>query len=130
MSCILLSQQSAVTEPLALPDLTRLKPLPCPVPWPNQPLHAGTPSVPYPLALPALPCQALLLCPVLRPYHPLQVRHLSPTQPLGPTTPHRLDLHFPCPRPLPWPYQPSQVPCHCSMIDAITLVFSFPGPFS
>ena len=64
-----------VSEPLALKDLTRLKPLPCPVPWPYKPLHMGPPSLPYPLALPALPCQTLLLCPVRRPYHPLQVRH-------------------------------------------------------
>ena len=124
--CIPFSQQSAGTEPLALPDLTRLKPLPCPVSWPYQPLHVGPPPLPYPLALPALPCQALLLCPVLRPYHPLQVRHPSSTQSLGPTTPHRLGLHLPCPPPLPLPYQPSQVPLHCLMIYAITLVFSFP----
>ena len=75
MLCIPFSQQSAGTEPLALPDLTHLKPLLCPVPWPYQPLHVGPPPLPYPLALPALPCQALLHCPVLRPYHPLQVRH-------------------------------------------------------
>ena len=90
MLCIPFSQQSAGREPLALQDLTRLKPLPCPVPWPYQPLHMGPPSLPYPLALPVLPCQALLLCPVLRPYHPLQVRHP--------------DLY-----PVPRPYYPSQV---------------------
>ena len=90
MLCIPFSQQSAGTEPLALPDLTRLKPLPCPVSWPYQPLHVGPPPLTYPQALPALPCQALLLCPVLRPYHPLQVRHP--------------DLY-----PVPRPYYPSQV---------------------
>ena len=90
MLCIPFSKQSAGREPLALQDLTHLKPLPCPVPWPYQPLHMGPPSLPYPLALPALPCQALLLCPVLRPYHPLQVRHP--------------DLY-----PVPRPYYPSQV---------------------
>ena len=84
MLCIPLRQQSAGTEPLALPDLTHLKPLPCPVPWPYQPLHMGPPSLPYPLALHAL------LCPLLRPYHPLQVRHP--------------DLY-----PVPRPYYPSQV---------------------
>ena len=115
MLCIPFSQQSAGTEPLALPDLTRLKPLPCPA------LSPGLTS----------PCMwALLLCLVLRPYHPLQVRHPSSTQSLGPTTPHRFGLHFPSPLPLPWPYQPSQVPLHCLMIYAITLVFSFPAPFS
>ena len=95
--CIPFSQQSVGTEPLALPDLTHLKPLPCPVSLPYQPLHVGPPPLPYPLALQALPCQALLHCPVLRPYHPLQVRHPSSTQSLGPTTPHRLGLHYPCP---------------------------------
>ena len=145
--CIPFSQQSAGAEPLALPDLTRLKPLPCPIPWPYQPLHMGPPSLPYPLALPALPCQAPLPCPILWPYQPSHVRPSSSalysgpttlnrsgiqtsTQSLGPTTPHRLGLHFPWPRPLPWPYQPSQMPLHCLMIYAITLVFSFPAPFS
>ena len=124
------SQQSAGTEPLALPDLTHLKPLPWPVPWPYQPLHMGP-----------------LPCPILWPYQPSHVRPSSSalysrpttlyrsgiqtsTQSLGPTTPHRLGLYFSWPRPLPWPYQPSQVPLHCLMIYAITLVFSFPAPFS
>ena len=90
---------------------------------------------------------APLRCPILWPYQPSHVRPSSSdlysgpttlyrsgipssTQSLGPTTPHRLGLHFPCPPPLPLPYQPSQVPLHCLMIYAITLVFSFPGPFS
>ena len=115
MLCTPFSQQSAGTEPLALPDLTRLKPLPCPVSWPYQPLHVGPPPLPCTQALPPSTGQASLF---------------YPWQSLGPTTPHRLGLHFPCPLPLPWPYQPSQVPLHCLMIYAITLVFSFPAPFS
>ena len=126
MLCIPFSQRSAGREPLALQDLTRLKPLPCPVPWPYQPLHMGPPSLP-----------------ILWPYQPSHVRPSSSalysgpttlsrtgiqtfTQSLGPTTPHRLGLHFPCPCPLPWPYQPSQVSLHCLMIYA----FSVPAPFS
>ena len=130
MLCIPFSQQSAGREHLALPDLTRLKPLPCPVPWPYQPLHMGPPSLPYPLALPALPCQTLLLCPVLRPYHPLQVRHPDLYPVPRPYYPSQVGPPLPMPRPLLWPYQPSQVPLHCLMTYAITLVFSFPAPFS
>ena len=122
--CIPFSQQSAGTEPLALPDLTRLKPLPCLLALPA--LACGPPSTALSSGLTSPPMSG----PVLRPYHPLQVRHPSFTQSLGPTTPHRLGLHLPCPPPLPLPYQPSQVPLHCLMIYAITLVFSFPGPFS
>ena len=94
--CILFSQQSAGREPLALSDLTHLKPLPCPVSWPYQPLHVCPPPLPYPLASPpmsgppSLPCtqalppstgQASLLYPVPRPYYPSQV---GPPLPLPP----------------------------------------------
>ena len=109
MLCIPFSQQSAGREHLALPDLTRLKPLPCPVPWPYQPLHMGPPSLPY---------------------HPLQVRHPDLYPVPRPYYPSQVGPPLPMPRPLLWPYQPSQVPLHCLMTYAITLVFSFPAPFS
>ena len=70
--CIPFSQQSAGTEPLALPDLTRLKPLPCPVSWPYQPLHVGP-----------------LHCPILWPYQPSHVRPSSSALYSGPTTLYR-----------------------------------------
>ena len=88
MLCMPFSQQSAVTEPLALPDLTGLKPLPCPVPWLTSPCMWA--PLPYPLALPPLPCQALLLCPVLRP---------------KPASTGQASILYPVPR----PYYPSQV---------------------
>ena len=123
MLCIPFSQQSAGREPLALLDLTHLKPLPCRVPWPYQPLHMGPPSLPYPLALPALPCQALLLCPVVRPYHPLQVRHPDLYPVPRPYYPSQVGPPLPRPRPLPWPYQPSLVPLHCLMHLSLTFLF-------
>ena len=108
MLCIPFSQRSAGREPLALQDLTRLKPLPCPVPWPYQPLHMGPPSLP-----------------ILWPYQPSHVRPSSSALYSGPTTLSRSGIQT-CPCPLPWPYQPSQVSLHCLMIYA----FSVPAPFS
>ena len=103
--------------------------------WLYQTLLVWNPCPALSPGLPALACGPP--CPILWPYyhshvrpsssalysgpnHPLQVRHPSSTQSLGPTTPHRLGLLFPCPRPLAWPYQPSQVPLHCLMINSTT----------
>ena len=79
----------------------------------TSPPMSGPPPLPCTQALPPSTGQASLLYPVPGPYYPSQV---GPPPPLPP--------------PLPLPYQPSQVPLHCLMIYAITLVFSFPGPFS
>ena len=83
MLCIPFSQQSSGTEPLALPDLTHLKPLPCPVSWPYQPLHVGPPPLPCTQALPPSTGQASLLYPIPRPYYPEQV---GPPLPLPPAS--------------------------------------------
>ena len=89
--CIPFSQQSASTEPLALPDLTHLKPLPCPA------LSPGLTS----------PCMwAPLRCPILWPYQPSHVRPSSSALYSGPTTlTGQASLLYPVPR----PYYPSQV---------------------
>ena len=94
--CIPFSQQSAGTEPLALPDLTHLKPLPCPLALPalacgppsaalssglTSPPMSGPPPLTCTQALPPSTGQASLLYPVPRPYYPSQV---GPPLPLPP----------------------------------------------
>ena len=112
--CIPFSQQTpALPCPLALPALACGPPSAALSSGLTSPPMSGPPPLTCTHALPPSTRQASLLYPVPRPYYPSQV-----------------GLHFPCPPPLRLPYQLSQVPLHCLMIYAITLVFSFPGPFS